>query len=709
MPLDKQNILNLIVPTLLLAVLCLPLAVSARGGADAAGDNPFLSPYGTPFDTPPFDRIQNAHFLPAIEEGIRRHQAEIDAIVANPKPATFQNTIEAMDLSGQPLERVAAVFYSHLESVTSQELQELAAKIAPLVSAHQDNILLNNRLFGRVKAVYDRRARLKLTPAQLYLLENNYRQFVRNGALLDEAQKARLRDINRDLSLLALKYEDNLLAETNSSFIVLDKPEDLAGLPAGVVAAAAETAQSMNLPGKWVFTAQKPSWIPFLQYAAKRDLRQALYSCWFMRGDRDNEHDNKAVLQKIVDLRAERSRLLGYQNFAQFTLEERMAKTPEAVNSFLGDLWPKALERAKGERAEMQKLIDAEQGGFQLAAWDWWHYAEKLRKAKYDLDDSALRPYFELSHVTRGIFDLSEKLYGLTFVENKDIPVYHPEVSVYEVKEAGGRLMGILYMDFFPRDSKRGGAWTGGFRGAWYDRGRRVPPLVSITCNFTRPSGDTPSLLSLDEVSTYFHEFGHALNALLADNRARTTYIPWDAVELPSQIMEHWVLEPGMLKLYARHYQTGEVIPAELVEKLRQSSLFNQGFETVEFLAACILDMALHTLDDASDMNMTNFENRIMAAVGLIPEILPRYRSTYFAHIVGGYAAGYYSYMWSEVLDCDAFEAFKETSLFDRKTAGAFRRNVLEKLGTEDAMTLYKRFRGREPRIEPLLKKRGLL
>ncbi|MBN2344933.1 MAG: M3 family metallopeptidase, partial [Candidatus Aminicenantes bacterium] len=431
--------------------------------------------------------------------------------------------------------------------------------------------------------------------------------------------------------------------------------------------------------------------------------------CWFMRGDRDNEHDNKAVLQKIVDLRAERSRLLGYQNFAEFTLEERMAKTPEAVNSFLARLWQPALERAKGEAAEMQNLIDEEKGGFALASWDWWHYAEKLRKAKYDLNDSALRPYFELENVKKGVFELSERLYGLKFVVNKDVPVYHPEVTVYEVHESDGRMMGVLYTDFFPRDSKRGGAWTGGFRGTWYQDGKRVLPLVTVVCNFTKPTGNSPSLLSIDEVLTLFHEFGHALNALLADNRYRTTYIPWDAVELPSQIMEHWVLEPEMLKLYAKHYETGEVIPAELVEKLKNSSLFNQGFETVEYLAACILDMAWHQLDSAANLNVTRFEEKTMAAIGLIPEILPRYRSTYFAHIVGGYAAGYYSYMWSEVLDCDAFEAFKETSLFDRKTAAAFRTHVLEKLGTEDSMTLYKRFRGREPKLEPLLKKRGLL
>jgi peptidyl-dipeptidase Dcp len=689
-------------PALLLGALCLSLPA-------AAGDNPFFAPYNTPFDTPPFDRIQNAHFLPAVQEGITRQQAEIDAIVADPKPATYANTIEALDVSGQFLERVTFVLYSNLEAVSSKELQEIAAQVAPLISAHQDNILLNEKLFVRIKAIHDRRARLKLSTPQLYLLENTYRQFVRNGALLDEKQKARLRDINRDLSLLTLKYSDNVLAETNSSYIVLDKQEDLAGLPAGVVSEAAETAKAMGMEGKWVFTAQKTSWIPFLQYSPKRDLREALYTRWFLRGDRDNDRDNKAVLKKIVDLRAERSRLLGYKNFAQFTLEERMAKTPEAVNSFLADLWGKALVRAKNEREEMQKLIDGEKGGFQLASWDWWYYAEKLRQAKFDLDDSALRPYFELENVKKGIFTLSEKLYGLTFAKNTAVPVYHPDVTVYEVKDADGRLLGILYMDFFPRDSKRGGAWTGGFRNAWYQSGRRVLPLVTVTCNFTKPMGDTPSLLSIDEVSTFFHEFGHALNALLADNRARTTFIPWDAVELPSQIMEHWVLEPEMLKLYAKHYQTGEVIPATLVEKLKKSGLFNQGFETVEFLAACILDMDLHQVENMSNVNMTRFEDKAMNAIGLIPEILPRYRSTYFTHIVGGYAAGYYSYMWSEVLDCDAFEAFKETSLFDRKTATSFRRNVLEKLGTEDSMTLYKKFRGREPKIEPLLKKRGLL
>jgi peptidyl-dipeptidase Dcp len=698
--LHKKTIFHKLMPVLLLAVLCLPLA---------AEDNPFLVTPNTPFQTPPFDRIQLGHYLPAVQEGIRRQQAEIDAIVANPKAATFDNTIVALDMSGQLLSEVNAVFYSLLSAATSQPMQDLANELAPLLSAHNDNINLNGKLFARVKAVYDQRSRLKLDEVQRYLLENTYRGFVRSGALLDEKQKARWRDINKEHSLLALKFSDNVLAETNSSFIVIDSKDDLAGLPDGVVSEAAETAKSMAMEGKWVFTAQKTSWIPFLQYSPKRDLREALYTRWFMRGDRDNDKDNKAVLQKMMVLREERYRLLGYKTPADFYLEPRMAKTPATVIGFLKRLWTPSLERARGEAAEMQKLIDKENGGFKLASWDWWYYAEKLRKAKYDLDDSALRPYFKLENVQQGMFALAGKLWGLKFVERKDIPVYDPDVRVAEVREGNGTLLGILYMDFFPRDNKQGGAWSGGFRGTFYKNGKRVIPFATLVGNFTKPTAGTPSLLSIDEVSTSFHEFGHALNTLFTDSRYRSNFAPQDSVELPSQIMEHWVLEPEMLKLYAKHYQTGEVIPAALVDKLKSSSLFNQGFETVEMLASCFLDMAWHSLESALNVNITRFERQVMDGIGLIPEILPRWKSTYFTHIHGGYEAGYYSYIWAEQLDTDAFEAFRETSLFDRKTAASFRKNVLAKLGTEDAMTLYKRFRGREPKVEPLLKKRGLL
>lgn len=689
-----------IIPILLLVAFNLPLA---------AQDNPLLVTPNTPFQTPPFDRIQIAHYLPAVQEGIKRNQAEIDAIVNNPEAATFDNTIVALDMSGQLLGDVTAVFYSLLGTVTSPQMQDIANQMSPLLSAHYDNITLNEKLFARVKSIYDERDALKLSEEQLYLLENTYRYFLRSGALLDEEQKARLRDINRDHSLLTLKFDDNLLTETNESYIVIDNKADLAGLPEGIIAMGEETAKAMNLPGKWVFNTQRPSWTPFLQYDDTRSLRQVLYTAYFMRGDRDNTFDNKAIVQKILILREERARMLGYSTPAAFYLEDRMAKTPEAVHEFLMRLWKPALERAETERAEMQAIVDSEQDGFKLASWDWWYYAEKLRKTKYDLDDSALRPYFKLENVQKGVFTLAEKLYGLKFVERKDIPVYHPDVKVYEVREGDGRLLGILYMDFFPRNSKQGGAWSGGFRSSFHQDGKRVIPLSSVVCNFTKPTPGTPSLLSIDEVNTIFHEFGHALNGLLANNTYRSNFAPQDVVELPSQIMENWALEPEMLKLYAKHYQTGAVIPTALVDKLKNSKLFNQGFENVEYLAACFLDMAWHSLDNAENINVDNFEAKTMADIGLIPEILPRYRSTYFAHMIGGYDAGYYSYFWAGVLDADAFQAFKETSLFDKKPAAAFRKNILEKLGTADAMTLYKRFRGREPEVEPFLKKHGLL
>ncbi|MDD4051856.1 MAG: M3 family metallopeptidase [candidate division Zixibacteria bacterium] len=695
----RRNIFSL-ASVLLLAVLCLPAA---------AQDNPFLVTPTTPFQTPPFDRIQIDHYLPAIQEGINRHQAEIDAIVDDPQAATFDNTIVALDMSGQLLDNVAAVFYSLLGTNNSPERQEIANQMAPLLSAHNDNIALNEKLFTRVKSVYDERAALKLSEEQLFLLENTFRGFLRSGALLDDTQKARLRDINREHALLVLKFEDNVLAETNDSYIIINDKADLSGLPDGVIAMAEEEAKAMNLPGKWVFTTQKPSWIPFLQYAAARDQRQALYTAYFMRGDRDNDHDNKAILQKILTLREERSRMLGYATPAAFYLEERMAKTPETVNAFLMRVWKPARARAKTEVTDMQAIIDGEQGGFALSSWDWWYYTERLRKARYDLDDSALRPYFKLENVRMGAFTLAEKLYGLKFTERQDISVYHPGVKVYEVKEKDGRLLGILYMDPFFRDSKQAGAWSGSYREAFYQNGKRVIPFATLVCNFTKPTSNTPSLLNIDEVETLFHEFGHALNTLLANGTYRSNFAPQDVVELPSQIMENWVLEPELLKLYAKHYQTGEVIPTALVDKLNDSRQFNQGFETVEYVAAAILDMAWHSLGDALNVNVTNFETKTMADIGLIPEILPRYRSTYFTHIHGGYEAGYYSYFWSEVLDGDAFDAFKETSLFDKKTAASFRKNILEKLGTVDAMTLYMRFRGHEPTVEPFLKRRGLL
>ncbi len=700
----KRTLLTL---PLLLTVLLLAALPSAAG--DVAKDNPFFQARTAPFQAPPFDKIAKEHFLPAFREGIRREQAEIDAITENRKAPTFANTIAAMDHSGIFLNDVSSVFYALLGAETSDDLQAIARELSPLLSTHNDNISLNAKLFARVKAVYDRRQKLVLTPEESFLLENTYKGFVRSGAQLDEAQKERLRAINQQLSMLGLKFGQQMLAETNSSRIVIDSPEGLAGLPESVRAMGADTAKSLGLEGKWVFTTQVPSMIPFLQSSTRRDLREGLHRAYFMRGDRDNENDNKEIVRQIVSLRAERARLLGYPTYAHFVLEERMAKDPATVMAFLQKLWAPALERAGQEAAEMQAIIDREKGGFQLASWDWWHYAEKLRQEKYAFDDALLRPYFSLENVKLGIFALCEKLYGLQFLPLENIPVYHPEVQVYEVRESNGSHVGLLYMDFHPRPGKRGGAWSGGFRRAYYEKGKRVAPLSTIVCNFTRAAAGAPALLSIDEVTTFFHEFGHALNTLFSNGVYRGRSIPRDAVELPSQIMENWALEPELLKLYARHYQTNEAIPAELVEKLKAASLFNQGFETVEYLAASLLDMAWHTLKGGEAIDVRSFERGAMNALGLLPAIEPRYRTTYFNHMISGYAAGYYSYIWSGVLDKDAYEAFREKGLFDRATAASFRENVLARLGTEDALTLYKRFRGAEPRIEPLLRSRGLL
>jgi peptidyl-dipeptidase Dcp len=685
-------------------------AIAPLPAAPPAGsDNPFLKPYGTPFDVPPFDRIRDEHFLPAIEEGIRRERAEVAVIVDNPEPATFANTVAALDHNGILLSQVMAVFGALQGANTNPELQALARKTAPMLAAHRDDIGLNEKLFLRVKAVYDGRSSLRLDREALFLLENAYRGFVRGGALLDPKGKARLREINQELSLLSVKYGDNVLAETNGFKLVIENAADLAGLPPSVVAMAAATAKQAGLEGKWVFTVQVPSMIPFLQYSEKRDLREKLHRAYFMKGDNDDEHDNKENVRRIISLRQEKARLLGYASHAAFILEENMAKTPERVSAFLKRLWEPTLLKSKKEAAELQGLIDRTGGGYKLASWDWWNVAEKLRQEKYALDDSALRPYFKLDNVRGGIFALCGKLYGLTFTERADLPRYHPEVQAFEVKEADGSHLGILYMDFHPREGKRGGAWSGAFRRSFVENGQRVPPVSTIVCNFTRPTADAPSLLSADEVDTFFHEFGHALSTLFSRGRFRDRTVARDSVELPSQIMEHWAFTPELLAVYAKHYRTGEAIPVELVEKLAKSSLFNQGFVTAEYLAASILDMAWHTLPDATGIDVRKFENETMAGIGLIPEIVPRYRSTYFSHIFsGGYSAGYYVYIWAEVLDCDAFEAFKEKGLFDRETALSFRKNILEPFGTEEPMTQYVRFRGKEPGIEPLLRKRGL-
>jgi len=676
-------------------------------------NNPFFKEWKTPFQTPPFNEIKEEHFLPAFEEGMKQQKAEVDELLNNKDKATFENTIEAMEKSGALLTKVSNVFYNLLSSNTNDEMQKLAETLTPMLSKHRDDINLNEKLFERIKAIYAEKDKLNLTTEQNTLLEEYHSGFVRNGANLNDEQKDKLRKINEELSKLSLKFGNNILKETNAVALVVDNKDDLAGLPDAVVQAAAEAAKSKGQEGKWIFTLQKPSFIPFLQYSPRRELREKLFKAYINRGNNNNDFDNKKILSQIASLRVDRANLLGYKTHAAYVLEKSMAKNPETVNKFLSDLWKPALKRASAEAADMQMIIDKEGGSFKLAAWDWWYYAEKVKKEKYDLDEEMLRPYFKLENVIDGVFGVATKLYGIQFVERKDIPVYHPDVRAFEVKEADGKHVAILFVDYFPRDSKRSGAWMSNFRDQSNINGNFITPVICNNGNFSKPTSDKPSLLSIDEVNTLFHEFGHAIHGMFANSVYPTisgTSVVRDFVELPSQIMENWAMEPEVLKMYAKHYQTGEPMPDELIKKIENSSLFNQGFETVEYLAASILDMDWHELTTDEEKDALSFEKESLKKVGLIPEIESRYQSTNFQHIFsGGYSSGYYSYIWAAVLDADAFQAFKEKgNLFDKELATSFRKNILEKGGSEDAMILYKRYRGREPKVDALLEKRGL-
>lgn len=675
-------------------------------------NNPFFNEYKTPFQVPPFDDIKPEHFLPAIEAGIAGQTAEIDLIIRNSESPDFNNTILPYDNSGELLSNVSKVFFNLNGANTNPELQKLAREISPKLTQHGDNISLNPELFKKIKSVYDRRASLGLNADQLRVVEKIYNDFVRGGANLSATDQNSLRVLNEELSKLSLQFGENILAETNKNFrlVIIDR-KDLDGLPEDVIEAAAMQAGKDGQPGKWNFTLQKPSLLPFLQYAKNRDLREKLYRGYFMRGDNGNGSDNKEIIKNIVRLRSEKAKLMGYPTFAAFVISENMAQNPENVDLFLQKLWIPALGRAKSELREMQSIIGQEGGKFKLESWDWWFYSEKLRKAKYNLDESEIKPYFSLKNVQNGIFYVANRLYGITFENRNDIPIYNPEVIPFEVKEANGTHIGILYMDFHPRDGKRAGAWCTTYRTQKYRNGKKVDPVVSMVMNFTRPAGSVPALLTFDEVTTMFHEFGHALHRLLQDQPYDRTAgdVPRDFVELPSQIMENWASEPEVLKVYARHYKTGESMPDALISKLEKSRQFNQGFETVELLAASILDMKYHTAVTPAIADINAFENESLTKEGLIPEILPRYRSTYFSHIFsGGYSAGYYVYLWAAVLDADAFQAFKESGdLFNPALAAKFR-ELLTKSGSDDGMTIYTRFRGKTPDIQPLLQRRGL-
>ncbi len=676
-------------------------------------NNPFFSDYTTPFEVPPFEKIDTSHYMPAFIEGMKQHNAEIDSIINNPAPADFDNTILAFDKSGKMLTRVSNVFYNMTGCITNEKMQAIEVELSPLTSKHYDDIAMNEKLFNRIKIVFDKRNEMKLDSQQIRVVQKYYRDFVRNGANLPKDKQAELRKINEKLSLLAIDFGKNQLAEINKNFqLVIEDKKDLEGLPQGSIDGAAEAANDKKLNGKWLFTLAKPSIIPFLQYAKNRELREKIYRGYFMRGNNNNKNDNKVVISEIAKLRVQKAHLFGYKSYAAYVIDENMAKTPENVDQFLMKLWKAALPVAKKEVVEMQKIIDKEGGKFKLQSWDWWYYSEKVRKEKYDLDETELKPYFSLSNVRDGMFYVATKLYGISFTKLKDIPIYFKDIDVFEVKEADGKHLGILYLDYFPRESKRGGAWCTSFRGAGWENGKKVDPIVSLVCNFTKPNGDIPSLLTWDETETLFHEFGHALHGLFTEGKYNRTAgnVPQDYVEMPSQIMENWAGEAEVLKAYAKHYKTNEVIPDKLIQKITNSGHFNQGFATVEYIAASILDMAYHNITDTNAIDIEKFEKTAMDKIGLIPEILPRYRSTYFSHIWdGGYSAGYYVYLWAAVLDADAFNTFKTSGdIYNKELATKFRKYCLKESGDDDGMIQYKKFRGQEPSIEPLLEKRGL-
>ena len=687
-------------------------ACNQTGNTDSAERvNPFFTEYTTPFGVPPFDQIQLADYKPAFLKGMEEQKAEIEAICNQADP-TFENVIVALDQSGALLRKAQIVFYGQNSANTTDEMQALSREMSPLFSQHSDDIMLNPKLFAQVKAVYDKRESLGLNAEQMKLLEETYKDFARGGANLPEEKQAQLRELNAEISMLQLTFGQNMLKETNAFQLVIDKQEDLSGLPDNLVANAAEAAKAAGMEGKWLFTLHNPSVMPFLQYADNRALREQIFKGYINRGNQDNEADNKEVVRKLITKRLEKAQLMGYETYADFVLEDRMAKTPQAVYNLLDQLWKPAVAKAKEELADIQAEIRKEGGNFEAEGWDWRYYFEKAKKAKFDLDENQVRPYLELNQVREGAFYVANKLYGITFTPLKDMPLPHPEAQAFECKDKDGTHLGVLYMDFFPRASKRGGAWCGTYRSQSYQDGKRVAPVVTIVCNFTQPAPGQPALLSADEANTLFHEFGHGLHNLFKNvHYYGVSGVPRDFVELPSQVMEHWVFEPEVLKVYAKHYQTGEVIPAELIQKLSDSGKYGQGFATVEYLAASLLDMDYHVLKSVpADLNVMQFEEKVLGDRGILKQIPSRYRTTYFNHTMGGgYTAGYYSYVWAEVLDCDAFQAYVEKgNLFDQEVATKFRNYILTPGGIDDAMEMYKRFRGREPEVGPLLENRGL-
>lgn len=697
--------------TLLTVASAIAVTLSACN-SEKMEQNPFLADYTTPFEIPPFEQIKYEHYLPAFKEGIAQQNAEIDSIIANPETPDFQNTILALDNSGQLLNKVAYVFFALSESDNTPEMQKLNPEISALYTAHSDNMGMNEALFNRIKSVYDRKDSLNLNTAQTKLLEKYYKNFVRSGALLDAEKKEELKAINLELSDAFIVYNENVLKGTNAWELVVENKDELAGLPEGTIATAAEEAKARGKEGKWIFTLHAPSRLAVLTYADNRDLREKMWKGYTSLAS-EGEYNNDSIINVIIKLRTKKANMLGFDCFADYAIDNVMAKTTKNAEDLLYKIWAPAVAKVKEEVADMQAYIKSEGNDFKVAPWDYYYYAEKVKAQKFNISEDQVRPYFKLENVVEGIFFVANKLYGVTFTEMKDAPKYNPEVTVYEVKDDKGEHLAVFMTDYFPRATKRQGAWMSEFKGACNYDSINERPVVYNVGNFTRPSGDVPALLTLDEVETTFHEFGHGLHGMLtrASYRGQAgTNVDRDLVELPSQINEHWAFEPEVLAVYAKHYQTGEIIPTELVEKLNASAKFNQGFATTELAGAALLDIEWHKLNDGKDVNVAEFEANVAKKLGLPEELTFRYRSTYFKHIFGsdGYAAGYYTYLWAEVLDTDGFELFKEKGIFDKATADAFRTNILEMGGSDDPMKLYKQFRGQEPNPDALLRNRGL-
>lgn len=695
-------------------LLTAAVSVLLGGQSFSQTDNPLLKEFDTPFGIAPFEKITIEDYREGFLKGMEEQKANVSAIIKNRAMPDFDNTIAALDKSGELLEKVEYTFGPLSSSNSTEKTRALQKELSPLFSAHNDDIFMNPLLFAKVKEVYDNQKKFKLNKEQTKVLENIYKEFVRGGANLNDSQKETLRKLNEEISMLQLNFSQNLMHETNNTYVTVDRLEELDGLPEANIEAAAKMAVNNGKPGKWMFNMQRPSCNPVLQYCKNRDLRKRIYDAYYNRGNADNEYDNKEISRKLVTLRLEKAKLMGYDDYASLALDNRMAKTPANVYNLLDQVWAPAVSKAKEELNDIRAEILKDGYSFEPAGWDYMYYLDRAKKAKFAIDENEVRPYLEVGNVLKGIFFVANKLYGLTFKEKtSELPVYEKTAKSWEVIDKDGKTLAIFYSDYFPRDGKGAGAWCTGFRGQSYNGEERVIPIVANVCNMTSASGDKPALQSIDNVTTMFHEFGHALHSFMRDVHYNSvSSVERDFVELPSQINEHWAFEPEVLNVYAKHYKTGEVIPMELVKKIEESSKYGQGFATVEYLAASLTDMDLHTLKEVpSDLNVIDFESKKLAERGIPSQILPRYRVTNFSHTMGGgYTAGYYSYLWAEVLDCDGFQAFKETGdIFNQDVAAKFRKSVLTPGGIDDGMTMYKNFRGREPKIEPLLENRGLL